>query len=1203
MMQSAPREGTAEAVSEAARAGRKWVRRLLPYLRSRPGNLMLAFTGFVVAGLVGAGQVLLQRQLLDLALAGRTAAVVAPLLLLLGLCLPGYLAQRLSAYRELLGANDVQFQVYDAVHRRMQHIDGDGQTVSPGQLAARLNADINTMSRAVATLPRLAGTAVAAAVTAALMLTLHPLLGAVSLLVMPLQAVVIRKARTWIRPATWHGQEREADVAQLAATAIAGVRVVKALGQERREIERMAAASDALYTARMRRIRIQALYAPVLESFSGILQVIVVLLGGWLMLRGELSLGTLLAFSVCNNHLVQSVRWFAETAGTMQEAGVCAGRVLDLLDLPPAVVERPAARALPALRGEVCLDRVRFGYRDAPPVLNGLSLRIAPGETVALVGGAGSGKSTVVKLLGRFHDPQAGAVTLDGVDLRDVTLDSLRGQVGVVFDEPMLFTGTIKDTIAFGRPDADDAEVIAAADDAGAHEFITGLPDGYATVIGERGYTLSGGQRQRLVLARTLLTDPSVLVLDDPTAGVDPELEWEIHRRLRQRRGDRTTIFVGYRPSTLAIADRIVVLDAGRVVDEGRHEELLERCERYRHLVDPDAAREAIEATLEPTRPSSPPATARESTPPVPEKPEPPAETFSAWRLFRPHRLVLAAVLALLAVQTALGVASPYLTREAIDNGILAGSMRSLTGAALSILAATLIGLSLAPLTAVLAGRVGQRVVRSLRLRVWTRVLRLPISFYEGQRAGRLLTRVHSDVESFSQFASIGMVSGFVSAATLIGVLVVMLVVSPLLAGLVVAAMLPYVLLLVRSNRKIRRAYLSAREQMGEANAALQENLAGVREAQALRQLDRQHAEYRRLVRSHLDHRLAAERVIAATFVALSFLSNLALIMVVGVGAVLLGRGSLSPGDLIAFVLLVSLVFPPIVQLGSFYTMDLKRVEVSARMIRSLLAEDVGPPAPASPVRLPALRGDLRIAGVRFRYPGTRTDVLHDIDLAVPAGSTVALVGPTGVGKSTICKLLARFYDPTEGQVLLDGVDLRSVDPAVFRARLGYLPQEPYLFTGTIRENIAYGRPDASDADIEAAARAVGAHAGIRGLPDGYEHVVGERGGGLSAGLRQLVCLARAYLVDPAVVLLDEATARLDLATEARVLAAIRTLTRGRTTVLVAHRLQTAMTADHIAVLGDGRIEEWGTHDDLVAAGGRYARLYAASMRQPAPVA
>jgi ATP-binding cassette subfamily B protein len=253
---------------------------------------------------------------------------------------------------------------------------------------------------------------------------------------------------------------------------------------------------------------------------------------------------------------------------------------------------------------------------------------------------------------------------------------------------------------------------------------------------------------------------------------------------------------------------------------------------------------------------------------------------------------------------------------------------------------------------------------------------------------------------------------------------------------------------------------------------------------------------------------------------------------------------------------------------------------------------------PVTPKTLGAVRGEVQFDDVKFSY-SRGEPVLQGLSFTVAPGEMVGIAGPTGAGKSTIVKLLARFYDPSSGRVLLDGTDLRELDPAVFRGHLGYLPQEPYLFSGTIRYNVTYGRPQATDREVEAATRAVGAHDGISRLSDSYQHVVGERGGGLPAGLRQLVCLARAFLMDPAIVLLDEATAKLDLATEMRVLDAIRAVARGRTTVMIAHRLQTAMIADYIAVVDDGQIVEWGSHHQLLAAGERYAELFRASALVP----
>ncbi len=1198
---------------------------MVPFLRARRGNLVLAAAATVVAGAGSAAMPIVQRELFDIAVGARAGSLGWRLAVMIAIGAVIYLGSRAASVREIKAANDTQYLLYDAVHRRMMQIDGGGRTLSPGQLAARLNSDIMTLARAVASLPRPAGLILSTALSIGLMLKLNPVLTAVTLAALPILWVLTRRSRRVIRPATWAAQQQEAEVAQVVNEGVSGIRVVKAFGQEQREIDRMAAASAVLYGARMRIARLEARLRPSLEVVPSMVYLAVVGLGGWLVLRQQMSLGTFLAFTAYQSQLIGSVRWLSDTVLGLQEAGVCANRVLDLLDLPPAVVERPGSKPLADVHGAVEFDRVRFGYSPTEPVLKGLSLRIAPGETVALVGASGSGKSTAVEMLGRFHDATSGAVRLDGVDLRDVTVATLRHQVGVVFEEPFLFSGTLRGNIAYGRPDADDRMLAAATYASCADEFIHALPDGYDTAVGERGLTLSGGQRQRVALARTLLTQPRILVLDNATGAVDAELEREIFRRLRGTR--RTVVFVAYRGSTLALADRIVVLDDGRLVDEGGHDELMARCALYRRLVDPaagtggdvdtgEASGGAARTAWRPGTPVRAHLLAGDVRMRAAVAALPPARDtvrvdsvdvaagtgghgqFSLWRLLRPHRALLVVGLLLVLAQTGAGAVNPYLLRHGVDHGILGGSPPALLSAVLGMFAVVVLGLAAGATANVVTGRVGQRVIFAVRNRMWAHLVRLPIAFFERQKAGRLLTRMVNDVEAFSSLVSENLVNMLVAVLTMAGVLVAMLAVSPPLTAPVVAVVLPFLATLWAFNAKMTRAYGRAREHVADANAALQENLAGIREAQAFGQQARQHAEYQRVIRRYLDSRLAAERLVVGLFPVTSFLHGLALSLALGVGAYLLAAGRLTAGGLIAFLSWVNLFYGPLPQLSMFYS-DWKRVRVSMTRMTELMRERPATAPGVRPVPAPRLYGELRLCDVRFRYPNATVDALRGIDLCIPAGKTIAFVGDTGAGKSTIVKLLAGFYEPTVGRILVDGVDLRSLDSSTYRAQLGYVPQETFLFPGTVRDNIAYGRPAATDEQVEAAARAIGAHEAICALPGGYRHAVGERGGALSAGQRQLVCLARAYLIDPSIVLLDEATANLDLVTEAGVLRAMRTVARGRTTVVIAHRLQTAMEADRIAVVVGGRIVEVGRHLELLAAGGRYADLYAASVGRP----
>jgi len=1250
---------SAAAVSaEDRRPG--WVRRLWPYLMAHRRNLEIALGGALVGSGAQAVVPLVERQIVDNVILHHRSPLAPWLALLVGLGVVTFGAAYLRRYRGGRVALDVQYDLRNAMYEHLHKLDFAQHDQMPtGQLVGRANSDSTLVQGLLSFFPIMSGNILLLLASLAIMLVLSPLLALVTIVVTPTLVVVAYRMRTQVFPATWDGQQKEGDIAQIVDEDVSGVRVVKAFGQEERELDRIVSATKTLYGSHMRAVRLQARYQPLLQAIPTLGQVAVLALGGWLALDHRITIGTFLAFSTYLAQLVSPARMLAGILTTAQQARAGIERIFELLDLRAAVTDKPQAPQLAPLRGEIAFDHVGFTYPDGGEALRDFDLRIAPGETVALVGPSGSGKSTVLALVSRFYDVSSGAVRLDGCDVRDVTTESLRRQVGVVFDDSFLFSASVHTNIAFGHPDATAAEIESAARAAGAHEFIEQLPAGYETVVGERGLTLSGGQRQRIALARAVLGGPRILLLDDATSAVDAKVEQEIQAALRDIMRDRTTLLVAHRRSTLHLADRIVVVDGGRVVDQGTDAELLERCALYRSMssgkdetpVEVLAAQvgAASAAALKGTRKAGATAASprvsfapaslgpglgarsasgrtgwRASLAPTPEllarvaalRPvrdvprvdlaaETAADTeFSLWRFLGRFRGALGLGLVLVLFDSLASLAGPYLVRAGINNGVVAGSRSALVGASAVFLAVALADLVDSVAETFVTGRTAERLMLALRIRIWAKLQRQSLDYYEREMAGRIMTRMTTDVDSFETLLETGLLSAVVSFCTFTGVGVALFFLNFDLALATLGVMGPLAVATVVFRRKAARTYELARDRIAAVNANFQESLSGIRETQAFVHEEPSIARFRLLGRSYLEARVRAQRMVGTYFPFVQFLGDVGDAIVLGVGAGLVANGHLTTGALIAFVLYLDLFFSPIQQLSQVFD-SWQQTRVSVERVGELMAlETLTPEAPA-PVTPQGLKGAVKLASVHFSYPTSRPgnataptqaiEALRGIDLEIAPGEFVALVGETGAGKSTVVKLLARFYDPTAGAVLVDGVDLRAYDLSAYRRQLGYVPQEGFLFTGSIRDNIAYGRPDASNEEVEAAAVSVGADQFISELANGYGTAVSERGRSLSAGQRQLIALARAELVDPAILLLDEATSNLDLVAEAHVASATGRVARGRTTVVIAHRLQTARTADRIIVLANGVIAEQGTHDELLAAGGRYAEMWKAS--------
>ncbi|MBN2149331.1 MAG: ABC transporter ATP-binding protein [Anaerolineales bacterium] len=558
----------------------------------------------------------------------------------------------------------------------------------------------------------------------------------------------------------------------------------------------------------------------------------------------------------------------------------------------------------------------------------------------------------------------------------------------------------------------------------------------------------------------------------------------------------------------------------------------------------------------------------------------------------RPYRWQLLVSLLLMLAGSAVIVAGPYFVKVALDEGIKAGSLPTLRNAVLAYTVAIVAQWFLVYFRVYLMARVGQSIIYDLRSRLFEHLQQLSLSFFSHYSVGRVITRVINDVGVLREFITWAILAIARDLFTVIGIVAVMLSMN-LRLSLLTFAVLPFMLAItVIFRKKARENYRSVRAAISWVNSVLAENINGVRVVQAFSRQAVNYAHYRNEVnQNNLDTNLIAVRIASAYPSAIDFLGSLAMALVIWLGGAAALGEQITPGVLVAFVLYIDRFFEPIRDLSRRYD-SFQSTMAGGERILGLLDTPIEVQDAPHAVELPTIQGEVVFENVSFHYTDDPAPVLNNINLHIQPGETVALVGETGAGKSTLVKLVSRFHDPVQGRVLVDGCDLRQVTQQSLRRQMGIVLQDPFLFNGTVGENIRFGRLEASDAEIQAAAQAVGAHEFIANLRQGYETPVEEGGLLLSVGQRQLISFARALLANPRILILDEATSSVDTQTERQIQHALASLLRGRTAIVIAHRLSTVVNADRIVVIQDGRIVEEGTHSELLAAGGVYSQLY-----------
>jgi ATP-binding cassette, subfamily B, bacterial len=1062
---------------------------------------------------------------------------------------------------------DMRTWLYD----RLQALDPrslDG--LAAGQLVTRSLTDLNFMEQLTAVLPVVLVSGVILSAVAIVMVIINPIMGTVMLIAFPANAFIVSRMARRLRAMSWLSLHRRAGVTTAIDEPVRGIRVVKAFGVEATQRARVAEAARGAYSVAMARIRLLARFGMPVKIIPLMLNAVLIAIGARFGIGGSFTIGALVIYLGFAIFLTAFAGQLDEVVSAFQFARTGSGRIFELM---ADADKRPLPTAkLPAAATGLVLDAAATEHGTPT------HLEAGPGQWVGLTGPPGAGSSALARMAVGAQPVVNGTVTLDGVAIDDIARSSLRRAARLVESEPFLFGRTVRENLLMGALGADvaDEQLDSALRAAGADGFVADI-GGLDASVGDRGLTLSGGQRQRLALARAIVAPPRLLILDDALSAVNAELEVAILAAVRAHVPDSAVVVVTRRPGPLSLVDELVELPDPVMVESGEVDDTEEEpsFERPRDA-DLAAAVDALEFRETGPHVSEESATADDRPPTVPN-------------VLRPARWWLAAAIALLGIFSVVMLVPSALYQVAV-NGIHEQDIRPADLVALALVPiGVVIGLLTYPLRVVLT-RVTETVLYTLRRRAFQRLSRLGVDYYDRELPGRVASRIVYDLDRITEFVNFGV---FLLAQSVVLFVIsgaVLAVVSPE-AFVAVAPFFPLMIGATLIQLPLAdRAYQRARTKLGGVVERFHEDFSGRHVIASFGGQKQARAEFR--ARSW-ELRMARRRSanIAAIYLAvMEMLAALATAVLIWRAGSMAIEQKATVGFVVFLQLLLTQALAPIPALSGVLQTYLN-ARASFRELGQPFTVPVLPVEREDAPACPPLRGALALDDVDFTYPGTERRVLEDVTLHIEPGEIIALVGPTGAGKSSVAKLLARVYDPEKGTVRVDGADVRQLDLHSYRARLGVVPQDAFCFRGTVASNIAFGRPDASEEELIAALTSCGGLELLDALPAGLATEVQEEGRNLSPVSRQWVALARAWLVAPDVLVLDEATSTLTGRAEQDVLDALRAL--GRTAVVVTHRIEVAARADRVVVIEGGGIIEQGHHDEVMVRSERYRQLWA----------